>query len=491
MPTRDNLSSLGSAPLLLFLLLLAGGGALLITKTGPGISLGASMLAVSMLVSFLNVELGLHIILLSMLLSPEIVVGGVGGVSIGKPSIKGDLLVLRIEDLILSAVTLAWFARTALFKELGIIRKTPLNAAIFAYIASLILATLFGVFFGNVRPLRGFFFILKYLEYFFVFFITINQLREPQQLRRLLTTAFITCAIASMIGISQIPSGDRVAAPFEGQYGEPNTFGGYLVFMLALILGLALTVNRLPVRIGWFAFGGLVSIPLLYTLSRSSWLAAVPMLLTLILLSRRRLLLIIPLALAVAFGPALLPEVVIKRYRYTLDEKYDRGDYRLGSARFDTSTSARLETFEFGFKAWMQRPFFGYGVTGFTFMDAQYIRILVEAGLIGLSAFLWLVWRIFRSSWNTYQQAAGTPYEGLSLGYIAGAIAIMVHGVGANTFMIVRIMEPFWYVTGIITVLPSIVARQGTALPLSSQTPSIQPTTLDPAMVRGQSSVVR
>ena len=38
------------------------------------------------------------------------------------------------------------------------------------------------------------------------------------------------------------PSGERVAAPFEGKYGEPNTFGGYLVFMLAILLFIGVMV---------------------------------------------------------------------------------------------------------------------------------------------------------------------------------------------------------------------------------------------------------
>jgi hypothetical protein len=46
------------------------------------------------------------------------------------------------------------------------------------------------------------------------------------------------------------------------------------------------------------------------------------------------------------------------------------------------------------------------------------------------------------------------------MGYIAGLAAIVTHSIGANTFIIVRIMEPFWFMTGIITVLPTLVAKQ-------------------------------
>jgi len=42
----------------------------------------------------------------------------------------------------------------------------------------------------------------------------------------------------------------------------------------------------------------------------------------------------------------------------------------------------------------------------------------------------------------------------------AGLTAIVTHSIGANTFIIVRIMEPFWFMTGIIATLPTLVAKQ-------------------------------
>jgi O-antigen ligase len=419
-------------------------------------------------------ELALHIILLSMLLSPEIVVGGVGGISIGKPGTKGDVLVLRMEDLVLVAVALAWFARTAIFKELGLIRRTPLNRAVLAYIVSLVLATLLGVFLGSVRPVRGFFFTLKYVEYFVVYFMAVNYIQEERQVWRLVATAFLTCAISAVMGIAQIPSGERVAAPFEGKFGEPNTFGGYLVFMLALILGQALSASTMLSGLGWLAFSGLVTVPFLYTLSRSSWLAAIPMLLTLIVLSPRRLLLMMGLGALVVLGPLAFPKQVVDRYDYTLNAKEDRGEYSIGGARLDASTSARFESWKLGLRGWASRPLFGYGVTGFAFMDAQFVRVLVETGLVGLLAFLWLLWRVVGVAWDVHRWAAGTRFEGLTLGYLAGLVAMISHGIGANTFVIVRIMEPFWFVTSVIVVLPGLI-------PESTQEEAVKPHGREPA----------
>lgn len=454
MATRPHDASTHPIPLALFVLLLAAGGGLFIAQTGPGLSLGASLLIILLFLSFLHTELALHIILLSMLLSPEIVVGGFAGVSIGKPDVKGDVLVVRIEDLILTTVCLAWLARAAIFKDVGLIRKTPLNGPIIAYTVTLVLATLLGTFAGNVRPLRGFFFTLKYVEYFVVYFMAVNYIQDERQLRRLLGTAVATCAISAVMGIAQIPSGERVSAPFEGKYGEPNTFGGYLAFMLAVILGLALAAKTVPARLRWFALAGLTVVPLLYTLSRTSWLATLPLILTLILLSPRRLILMVGVGCVIILGSAVFPKQVLDRYDYTFHAREARGEFSVGGARFDTSTSARVESWGYGVRGWMKRPLLGYGVTGFAFMDAQYVRVLVEGGFLGLAAFLWLLWRILRTAWNTYRQTVGKPFEGLALGYLAGFMAMITHCIGANTFIIVRIMEPFWFVTGIVTILP-------------------------------------
>jgi energy-converting hydrogenase Eha subunit B len=47
-------------------------------------------------------------------------------------------------------------------------------------------------------------------------------------------------------------------------------------------------------------------------------------------------------------------------------------------------------------------------------------------------------------------------YKGLTIGFIAGFIGLMIHAITANTFIILRIMEPFWFIAGIIMALPTL-----------------------------------
>ena len=45
---------------------------------------------------------------------------------------------------------------------------------------------------------------------------------------------------------------------------------------------------------------------------------------------------------------------------------------------------------------------------------------------------------------------------------MAGYVGLLFHAIGTNTFIIVRIMEPFWFFAGIIAVLPEIERQHKT-----------------------------
>jgi O-antigen ligase len=140
----------------------------------------------------------------------------------------------------------------------------------------------------------------------------------------------------------------------------------------------------------------------------------------------------------------------------TFTQPVQTGQIQVGKLRLDTSASARIISYKEALSDWQKRPILGYGVTGYTFMDAQYPRILAETGIVGLLAFAWLVYALFRVGVSTWQNAQDDLLRGLSVGLIAGLVGLLVHGIGANTFIIVRIMEPFWFLVGIIIALASI-----------------------------------
>src|SRR5713226_6210039 len=100
---------------------------------------------------------------------------------------------------------------------LGLTLKTPLNRPIMLYVVVTTIATLIGYATGAVDALSGSFYVLKYIEYFVVYYMVVNNLTDRRQAWRLVIAAFLTAVIVSLIGMTQIPSGQRVSAPFEGK----------------------------------------------------------------------------------------------------------------------------------------------------------------------------------------------------------------------------------------------------------------------------------
>jgi len=401
--------------------------------------------------TFIWPEAGLYVVIFSMLLSPEIIAGDIGG-----KATLGRGFTLRLEDFLLVFIGLSWFARTAVDKSTGLIRKTPLNQPIAAYILACFLATLWGKNTGDVQGIAGFFFVLKYFEYMIVFFMVVNYVDTPEQAKRLLFCLFVTCFIVSVYGLMQIPSGVRVSAPFEGDLGEPNTFGGYLVLMAAVTVALIDYLKDFRLRLGFALLLIVILINLLYTQSRASYIAVIPTFFVFSLFSRRRFYFLAALIITLVLTPIILPRVAKERIAYTFTQPKAKGQVQVGKLRLDTSVSARIVGFKDGLSAWRKSPLLGYGVTGFRFMDAQYPRILVETGVIGVLAFAWLIYALFRVGLDTWRDQQEELLGGLSVGLIAGLVGLLVHAIGANTFIIVRIMEPFWFLTGIVVALSAM-----------------------------------
>ena len=443
-------------------------GAFIVAQGLTNVSFTYTMGAVAALIlfalAFVRTDFGIYVVIFSMLLSPQF---GNKGAGVG----AGRGITLRTEDFVLLVIGFSWLAKTAVNKELNLIARTPLNWAVLMYVATTLGATLLGSLTGTVSW-SGYFHVLKYVEYFVIYYMAVNNLRDREHGWRLVGAAFITAAIVSVIGLAQVPSGERVSAPFEGEIGEPNTFGGYLLFMMAIAAGIAFETENARRRTQCLVLLGVMGVPFFFTLSRASYLGLIPAFLVIACLTTRRRLAVGLILLGLVTSPVLIfvaPKSVKDRVTYTFKEEKGSDTVRLGKVAFDPSTSARLFSFKSALTGFVQRPIFGWGVTGFGFMDAQYARVLAETGLVGLAVFLWLMWAVGRHALDVYATRGDPEERGLVLGFLAGFAGLLVHAFGSNTFIIVRIMEPFWLVTGIVMMIPALEAKERAAAAAAAQ----------------------
>lgn len=409
--------------------------------------------------TLLKPDIGLIIIIVSMLLSPEMIVG----------STSVRQVFVRAEDVILLVIILAWFIRTSFTKNIVAAFRTPLAKPFFLYILACILSSLFAALYGGIDMVLSFFTILKYFEYFILFIMTMDVLNNLKQAKVFilvfLLTAFVVAVYSNIYVNKELSAGAdfiRVAPPVETRGGgESGTLGGYLIFMMAIAAGLLLYAQTPVTRISLICLELFMFRALLYTLSRGSYLAVIPITVALIYFTKRH-------KMALIYGSCIIalmlvffaPQMVKERIMTTVVTQDVVSGRRLA---WEDSPRDRLESWkEVVFNRLPKRPIFGYGVARY-FIDGQIFLTLCEVGLLGFILFCWLLVRLFKmakKALNTEVVRNDSFSSGISVGFLAGFVGLLFNAISNNTFLIVKIMEPFWFIAAIILSLPRLLKQK-------------------------------
>ncbi len=406
------------------------------------------------LIAFLKTDIALIIVILSMLLSPELRAGQIASRNIN----------IRAEDLFIFVIFFGWLAQMAIKKELGFMKRNPLNAPVIIYITICVISSLMGLIQGRINFRGSLFYLLKYFEYFLIFFLVGNNLRTYKQAKTYIFFILFTCFIVCILAWLQIPSGERLSAPFESEGGEPNTFAGYLLLMMSLILGLFFYSKTRREKLFFFSFFGFTAVPFLLTLSREGWISFFPMILTFMFFNKKsRLPLMFVLIIGVILMPYLLPKSVHERVKETFVE--DRSYQFLGKKiHVAESFAARIDAWGNAVNKLSQRPFLGHGVPGGGTIDNQYTRVMIETGFIGFAIFMWLIIMLFRLAFRSFVTVNDDFAKAIALGFICGFVGLMTQSFGAAVFILIRIMEPFWFVAALVLAFPELEETKNVAL---------------------------
>ena len=420
-------------------------------------NIGVIIFFLVFLPALIQPSIGFVIIIFSSLFSP--------GLILGTTSIRE--ITIRVEDVFLLMVLLAWLVRAAYSKDIYKIFRTRLTLPFFSYIAVCIFSTIFGLITSSMDAGQSFFSILKYFEYFLLFLVAKEYLKTYSQAKFFVAVFLVTTLFASIhsniyIG-EQIEKGVsffRTAPPVESRGGgEAGTLGGYLLFIMAITIGLFFYARNQLFKI---FLGGLILLmfrAFLYTLSRGSYLAFLPMLLVLAVLSRKINFIFI-MGVSLVFIMLFMPTMVRDRITQTVTTKESLG----GSyVEFEESPRFRLESWNMVlFERFPRSPIFGHGV-GRYFIDSQLFLTLCETGLLGILTFGWVLIRLFgmvKEVLRTEVVQNDGFAKGITIGFLGGFSGLLVQAISTNTFIIIRIMEPFWIMAAIVLSLPSLLAKK-------------------------------
>lgn len=430
---------------------------------------GFVVLLILLLISVVNPVIALYLLPLAFSLSPEIVIGKTAAREI----------TIKVEDLLLTVLLIRVVFDFVINKNFPLERLSGgrLFTPMALHSLVLILTTTLGIAMLYAAPASGFFFTLKLLQYFFFFFVVFFYAQDKKDINIMLGSALLTMAIVTVNGYLQIPGGGRISMPFEGAGLEPNTFGGYYVVLGAVVAGLYIHEPKGRKKTLYALLLGAAVLPFIYTQSRGSWVAGGVSLLTFLALTKglQRKILIFAFAILTVMSIPLLPENIQERARFWKAEEGFTRTETIGGIKFDPSTSERIEGYKRALVLFSRSPVFGRGITGAGFFDGQFIRLMVENGLLGLISFAYLNYTILRYLLSVYRRTPDPFSRGLALGLLCATTGMLVHSLGANTYIIVRIMEPYMLLLALLVSYEKIINKvetKGSLPDMASVTPT-------------------
>ncbi len=353
-------------------------------------------------------------------------------------------LPLRTEDLLLAPLAAAWLTRLALGLES--LPRTPLNRPLFAIIIVESAAVLWGAYRGTagISPVlySSTFFFLKTVEVTLMYFIVISAIRSERDLRLF---TYVFCAAAAALGVwgvlERLAGGGAAITGPAGHAGY-SLLGLTFVVLLAVLTGQFLKQRaRLPRML--LALAAVpVAYSLVFTFSRQSYVGAAAAIGAIVWVHSRKL--IVPALLLALALPVVVPEVVQERAESIVT---NAPDPVTGRQPYTTRVNALRERLP---EVLLRSPLVGLGLGALPpgFLDNQYLLVIYYTGLIGLAAFLWLLWAAARTSYEAARSLEGEK-KGLALAWFAATVGLAVAGLAGSPFVAVRVRQVYWFLAAL------------------------------------------
>ena len=311
------------------------------------------------------------------------------------PGLQGRLAFASIELVKLSLVAVAALVSLAawawdLLRNGGRIRHSPVDWLILAWLVWVGVTTITAVHWptallGAQGRHEG---LVTFAIYAVVYFLFLQFVGEPGRLLRLAQVLFWSSVVVAVYGLLQYLG--VVSLPEElpwneterafSTYGNPNILGGFLVFSVAVALGLALHERRRPWRLLYWSGFGLCGLALLATFTRGAWIGAAASISLLGIMAWRQRTKMsridwIPAGVFAGAGIAVIVRSVFSGGEVTNFARRIASIFELSSG----SGQTRTEIWQAAATAIKDRPFLGWGSDTFgqvfsKLKSAEYVR---------------------------------------------------------------------------------------------------------------------
>jgi hypothetical protein len=392
------------------------------------IGVGAAFLVY--IVTFIDLTLGLAILIACVGLSPELTIWGFQNI--------------RLEDFIVPALIVSWITR--LMQQRIPLAPILVAPALPLYAGAILLATMVGIVSGTTTLATALLYMGKFTEFFLIYLLFVNTVTRREEFRALACFAILV-ALASILMVSDGLTEGPTIVRLHGPLGETaNMYGGYIILNLGIALGLFLHASTTGSRIVASAAVVLLGVPLLFTYSRTSFAAIVLAALLFGILKDRRLLIV---ALVVGLLTTLFAPSSIMDRISTISG--------VATGNEPSSWTSRVYAWQMlGGRALAESPLLGFGLASVKLgmVDNEYVRVFIDTGILGLVLFVWVLVGLGTRATSLINRLAPQSFErGYASGYWIAFVAMTIHAIGATSFTSIRTMECFIVFTGLFGAL--------------------------------------
>ena len=277
--------------------------------------------------------------------------------------------------------------------------------------------------------------IVRWLELFLIYYLTINLINDEKKMRIILYSMVLTVAIASTYGIINYYNSVEYGTLWHrasSLFGSPNPFAGYVNLIIPVFFGMLMASVFLWERIMLGVLAVLSIIACFLSVSRSGWLSLVlTMVLVFFLVKAKKRVL-----------PFLAVSFALFAITFLFSDIRDNFMDRERLQRVQSSVKYRAICYPVGFNMVKDDLILGIGIGNYPLLITKfankydnyiiqnnlhnlYFQIFVEAGLMGLSAFVfWLACTIKHLMRNLKMLEKARNYS-LFVGLVGGVIVYL------------------------------------------------------------------
>ncbi len=282
--------------------------------------------------------------------------------------------------------------------------------------------------------------IVRWLELIVIYYLTINLINDDKKVRVILYSMILTTAMVSIWGIVNYFSGvvniDWGHRAFSF-FGNPNALAGYVNLIIPILFGMLMTSAFLWERITLGFFTVLSIMTWFLTFSRSGWFSLILTMILVFFLTKVKKRVAILLAMLFAIFTVTFLSSNIK------DDFIER--VKLLAIR--TTLERRIACYPIGFNMVKDDLIFGIGIGNYPLfikkftkkvvlrkdlliqgnLHSLYLQVFVEAGIMGLCAFIFWLACIIKYLMGTLKSLEKSRKYDLFVGLVGGVIIYLFY----------------------------------------------------------------